>query len=133
MLDAYSRRHEGQKIYLRQAAAQRWIGWREQVLQGQRPQTGHTQQLAACDSQLRAVCTSHSTKRRNPASAEIAGDSRLEGRKFPYLADTTQQELAAITDDSIYSDMRSSDYQMGRWTLEDPSLRNIQRWVRARR
>jgi hypothetical protein len=43
------------------------------------------------------------------------------------------QELAAITDDSIYSDMRSSDYQMGRWTLEDPSLRNIQRWVRARR
>lgn len=96
MLDAYSRRHEAQKIYLRQGAAQRWIGWRDQVLQGERPHTGHTEQLAACDAQLRV-------------------------------------ELAAITDDSIYSDMRSSDYQMGRWTLEDPSLRHTQRWVRARR
>jgi hypothetical protein len=46
---------------------------------------------------------------------------------------TFEQELAAITDDSIYSDMRSSDYQMGRWTIEDPSLRHVQRWVRARR
>ena len=55
LLDAYSRRHEGQKIYLRQAAAQRWVGWRDQVLQGQRPHAGHTEQLAACDAQLRAV------------------------------------------------------------------------------
>jgi hypothetical protein len=55
MLDAYSRRHEAQKIYLRQAAAQRWVGWREQVLQGQRPHAGHTEQLANCDAQLRVV------------------------------------------------------------------------------
>lgn len=55
MLDAYSRRHEGQKIYLRQLAAQRWIGWRSQILQGQRPHSGHREQLAACDAQLRVV------------------------------------------------------------------------------
>lgn len=55
LLDAYSRRHEAQKIWLRQGAAQRWIGWREQVLQGQRPHAGHAEQLAACDAQLRAV------------------------------------------------------------------------------
>lgn len=55
MLDAYSRRHEAQKIYLRQEAAQRWIGWRESVLQGQRPQSRHTAQLNACDAQLRVV------------------------------------------------------------------------------
>ncbi|EHL00408.1 hypothetical protein M7I_3692 [Glarea lozoyensis 74030] len=24
------------------------------------------------------------------------------------------------------------DYQMGRWTQEDPRLRDVQRWVRAR-
>lgn len=96
MLDAYSRRHEGQKIYLRQLAAQQWVGWRDQVLAGGRPHTGNQAQLDACDAQLRA-------------------------------------ELAAITDDTIYSDMRSSDYQMGRWTLEDPRLRDVQRWVRARR
>ncbi|KAH8589427.1 hypothetical protein B0O99DRAFT_692491 [Bisporella sp. PMI_857] len=96
LLDAYSRRHEAQKIYLRQAAAQRWIGWREHTLQGERPHTGHAEGLANCDRALRA-------------------------------------ELAQITDDSIYSDMRSSDYEMGRWTLEDPSLRQVQRWVRERR
>jgi hypothetical protein len=55
MLDAFSRRHEGQKIYLRQLAAQRWIGWRDQVLQGGRPHTGNTEQLEACDAQLRVV------------------------------------------------------------------------------
>jgi hypothetical protein len=55
LLDAYSRRHEAQKIYLRQAAAQRWIGWRDHVLQGQMPQTEHSEQLVACDAQLRVV------------------------------------------------------------------------------
>jgi hypothetical protein len=112
MLDAFARRHEGQKIYLRQQAAQRWISWRDQVLQGQRPHSGHTSQLAACDAQLRVV-------------------SKLSSSS---IVDTDpQQELAAITDDYIYSDMRSSDYQMGRWTDEDPSLRHVQRWLRARR
>ncbi|KAG9241541.1 hypothetical protein BJ878DRAFT_223513 [Calycina marina] len=95
-LDAYARRHEAQKIYLRQEAAQRWIGWRDHTLQGQRPQASHLAGLENCDAALRA-------------------------------------ELAAIIDDSIYSDMSSSDYQMGRWTLEDPSPRQIQRWIRDRR
>ncbi|KAM3075112.1 hypothetical protein ACMFMG_007431 [Clarireedia jacksonii] len=95
-LDAFSRRHEAQKIYLRQAAAQRWIGYRDQVLQGERPHAGHTEQLTACDVQLRA-------------------------------------ELVAITDEAIYSDLRTSDYSVGRWLDEDPSLRYVQRWLRARR
>ena len=114
MLDAYARRHEGQKIYLRQQTAQRWISWRDQVLQGQLPHAGHTEQLAACDAQLRVVST-------------LIDLIRMA------QADLLQQELASITDDSIYSDLRSSDYQMGRWTHEDPSLRHVQRWVRARR
>ncbi|KAI1845133.1 hypothetical protein JX265_002782 [Neoarthrinium moseri] len=53
LLDAYARRHEAQKIYLRQAAAQRWIEYREQVLQGHRPSSSHRRQLRACDDQLR--------------------------------------------------------------------------------
>ncbi|KAI0134111.1 hypothetical protein BJ170DRAFT_185188 [Xylariales sp. AK1849] len=52
-LDAYARRHEGQKIYLRQAAAQQWLTHREQVLQGDRPNSSHRRQLRACDAQLR--------------------------------------------------------------------------------
>ncbi|KAL7623247.1 hypothetical protein AAE478_006928 [Parahypoxylon ruwenzoriense] len=95
LLDAYSRRHEAQKIYLRQAAAQRWIEYREQVLQGQRPSNAHRRQLRACDDQLRS-------------------------------------ELVQITDEAIYQELRSSDQNMGRWTAEDPSLRAVQRWVRAR-
>jgi hypothetical protein len=54
-LDAYARRHEGQKIYLRQAAAQRWIEWRAQILMGGRPHSGNQAHLRACDEQLRAV------------------------------------------------------------------------------
>ncbi|AEO63632.1 uncharacterized protein THITE_2109166 [Thermothielavioides terrestris NRRL 8126] len=52
-LDAYARRHEGQKIYLRQAAAQRWIEWRDQILAGGRPHPGNQAQLRAVDQQLR--------------------------------------------------------------------------------
>ncbi|KAI1104758.1 hypothetical protein F4804DRAFT_177011 [Jackrogersella minutella] len=95
LLDAYSRRHEAQKIYLRQAAAQRWIEYRESVLQGQRPSNAHRRQLRACDDQLRG-------------------------------------ELARITDQAIYQELQTSDLTMGRWTAEDPTLRLVQRWVRAR-
>ncbi|KAK0726950.1 hypothetical protein B0T26DRAFT_737784 [Lasiosphaeria miniovina] len=95
-LDAYARRHEGQKIYLRQAAAQRWIEWREQILLGGRPHSGNHSQLRGCDQQLRT-------------------------------------ELATITDEAIYSELLASDIAMGRWTDEDPSIRSVQRWVRARR
>ncbi|KAL2269200.1 hypothetical protein VTJ83DRAFT_4046 [Remersonia thermophila] len=54
LLDAYARRHEGQKIYLRQAACQRWIELRNQILQGGRPHAGNEAMLRACDQQLRA-------------------------------------------------------------------------------
>ncbi|VBB76464.1 Putative protein of unknown function [Podospora comata] len=54
LLDAYARRHEGQKIYLRQAAVQRWIEWRDQILMGGRPHSGNQSQLRACDQQLRS-------------------------------------------------------------------------------
>lgn len=96
LLDSYARRHEGQKIYLRQAAAQRWVENRDTILQGGRPHPGVQSILRACDQQLRA-------------------------------------ELAAITDDVIYAELRSSDHQMGRWVAEDPSLRSVQRWLRSRR
>ncbi|KAI0206751.1 hypothetical protein F4808DRAFT_5547 [Astrocystis sublimbata] len=95
LLDAIARRHEAQKIYLRQAAAQRWIEYREQVLQGQRPSSSNRRQLRACDEQLRG-------------------------------------ELSQIADESIYQELQTSDITMGRWTAEDPSLRAVLRWLRAR-
>lgn len=44
-----------------------------------------------------------------------------------------RQELATITDEDIYNSMRASDYNVGRWTDEDPHLRHVQRWLRSRR
>jgi hypothetical protein len=55
MLDAFARRHEAQKIYLRQGAALRWVEWRDSVLAGERPHGGNANQLDACDVQLRVV------------------------------------------------------------------------------
>lgn len=52
------------------------------------------------------------------------------GRKHAHNA---LQELAQITDEMIYNELKSSDITMGRWTDEDPSLRAVQRWVRSRR
>lgn len=95
-LDAFARRHEGQKIYLRQAAAQRWIEYREQVLAGGRPHKGVSSALRACDQQLRA-------------------------------------ELSSITDEAVYTELQSNDQSMGRWISEDPSIRSVLRWLRARR
>ncbi|GAP85838.1 hypothetical protein SAMD00023353_1401350 [Rosellinia necatrix] len=95
LLDAIARRHEAQKIYLRQAAAQRWVEYREQVLQGGRPSSSNRRQLKACDDQLRT-------------------------------------ELSQITDAGIYQELQTSDQNMDRWTAEDPSLRAVQRWIRAR-
>lgn len=48
----------------------------------------------------------------------------------PYLR--AEQELASISDDAVYVNMQSQDYLAGRWTLEDPSLGAVQRWVRTR-
>ncbi|KAL3953153.1 hypothetical protein ACCO45_013096 [Purpureocillium lilacinum] len=75
LLDAFSRRHQGQKIYMRQGAAQTVD--------------------RACDQQLRV-------------------------------------ELASITDESVYTELAASDQILGRWTVEDPSLRSVLRWLRAR-
>lgn len=55
LLDSYSRRHDAQKIRLRQGAVVRWLGWREGVLMGARPDARHTPGLVACDQALRAV------------------------------------------------------------------------------
>ncbi|KXJ91096.1 hypothetical protein Micbo1qcDRAFT_195898 [Microdochium bolleyi] len=95
LLDAFARRHVAQMIYLRQAAAQRWVTYRDQVMQSQQSPSGLRRALEACDDQLRS-------------------------------------DLEHITDESIHSELRTADVQMGRWTAEDPSVRAVQRWVRAR-
>lgn len=52
-LDAFARRHESHKIWLRQGAATRWVVERFDILQGQQPHAGHSAQLKACDRRLR--------------------------------------------------------------------------------
>ncbi|KAJ2971248.1 hypothetical protein NQ176_g7785 [Zarea fungicola] len=53
LLDAYARRHEAQKIYMRQIAAQRCILARKQVLDATgSPNASNEQQLYACDVQM---------------------------------------------------------------------------------
>lgn len=54
LLDACSRRHEGQKILLRQQAVQRWIDCRAKVLQGGRPRPELHPHLEALDKKLAA-------------------------------------------------------------------------------
>ncbi|KAG6000634.1 hypothetical protein E4U54_001348 [Claviceps lovelessii] len=58
LLDAFSRRHQGRKIYLRQEAAKRWVEFRQMILQEQQPHSIVQAQLQACDYQLRTELSS---------------------------------------------------------------------------
>ncbi|KFY13880.1 hypothetical protein V492_03003 [Pseudogymnoascus sp. VKM F-4246] len=55
LLDSFSRRHEAQKICMRQSAAMRWVALRDGVLMGMRPDPSHVPALVSCDQALRAV------------------------------------------------------------------------------
>lgn len=123
LLDAFARRHEGQKIYLRQAAAERWAERRAQILGGGRPSSSNRGAVRANDEQLRVVriLLPPSTRR----------TSRNVNKERRHLTPT--QELSSISDQEIYTELQASDISMGRWTAEDPSPRRVLRWIAARR
>ncbi|KAK2749316.1 hypothetical protein FQN55_003642 [Onygenales sp. PD_40] len=54
ILDASARRFQAHKIYLRMAAARRWVMNRAQVLQGQKPGARHADSLHAVSEALRS-------------------------------------------------------------------------------
>ncbi|KKA30950.1 hypothetical protein TD95_001321 [Thielaviopsis punctulata] len=103
-LDAYSRRHMGQKIYLRQQAAICWIERRANILQGCKPTAATKPHLAANDQQLRNV--------------------RLSFALIP--------DLAAITDEYVYQQLYMADIAGNQWVNEDPSLSRVTRWIDTR-
>ena len=53
--DASARRFQAQKIFLRAAAAIKWVQLRQSILQGGKPQTSHLQALRQADTALRNV------------------------------------------------------------------------------
>lgn len=56
ILDASTRRLQAHKIYLRAAAAMRWVQLRTQLLRGEKPSSRHVNGLRAIDQRLRQVC-----------------------------------------------------------------------------
>jgi hypothetical protein len=63
IVDASVRRHQAHKIYLRAAAALRWVNSRAAVLQGHRPHAGHAPALQLIRNTLRSVGTPDTTVR----------------------------------------------------------------------
>lgn len=112
---------------MRQGAAQRWVELRDYILQGQRPHSAVQPQLQACDHQLRVVSRTVETQVVTQNVAIPIGNLRLTLDGGGY-----EKELASITDDFVYAELAASDQILGRWTVEDPSLRGVLRWLRAR-
>ncbi len=56
ILDAATRRLQAHKIYLRAAAAIRWVQMRAQFLRGEKPGPRHVNGLRTIDQRLRQVC-----------------------------------------------------------------------------
>jgi hypothetical protein len=120
---------------------------------GGRPHSGNQAQLRACDQQLRLVSDSpvspphsHRSPFASPFHFFYSNPTLLSSlppffsprpsftfHRFRIPLTTHRQELAAITDEVVYTELQTSDMTMGRWTAEDPSLRAVQRWVRTRR
>ncbi|GAO15181.1 hypothetical protein UVI_02029220 [Ustilaginoidea virens] len=67
---------------------------------------------------------------------ECAADTRVPvaqgGEKEQTKAELKQYELESLTDESVYAELAAADNALGRWTAEDPSLRHVVRWLRAR-
>ena len=126
LLDAYARRHEAQKIYLRQMAAQRCISARKQILDSTGgPNPSNEFQLYALDAQLQQVC--------ELLLLSDSGDAELRNEvcRKPQIADHLQ-EVQQITDEFVYLDLLGGDQSLGRWTVEDPGLFDILNWLSTR-
>lgn len=74
ILDASARRFQAQKIYLRAAAAFKWVQRRQAVLQGRKPQAAHSQALKEADKTLRNELAAITNER--VANAFRAADSQ---------------------------------------------------------
>ena len=106
LLDASVRRFQAKKIHLRALAAMRWVNGRYAVLQGQKPHQGHTAALQRLDLALRTV-------------------SRIVSGQESELLIVCSQELAAVTNERVFNDLRMADQQAGYYLQDDPSLQRI--------
>jgi hypothetical protein len=118
MLDASARRFQAHKIYLKAAAARRWVMSRTQALQGRKPNGRHTEGLNAANEALRSVRDLSAYQ--EPANRQVANPNGL------------LQDLSEVTDTHVMNDLRAADQRAGYWLSEDPSLNKILDWIRSR-
>lgn len=102
---------------MRMVAAARWVNMRSGILQGQTQHAGHTAALLQADQVLQQV--SHST----PAMHNYKIRAKFQSN--------ASQELATITDERIFNELRTKDWQAAHWLQEDPSLQNVLSWIRS--
>ncbi len=118
ILDASARRFQAHKLYLKAAAARRWVMRRTQVLQGQKPNARHTEGLSAANEALRSVRDLSAYQ--GSANGQVANPDGL------------LQDLSEVTDTNVMNDLRAADQRAGYWLSEDPPLNKILDWIRSR-
>ncbi|KAJ6787684.1 hypothetical protein PWT90_09649 [Aphanocladium album] len=133
LLDAYARRHEAQKIYLRQMAAQRCILARKQILDSTGgPNPSNELHLRSCDVQLQQV-RAHMFPPRSGKAENYEKENHLHADMCLLLQTADRlQEVQQITDEFVYLDLLQNDQGQGRWTVEDPGLYDILHWLHTR-
>ena len=105
--------------------AKRWVENRHQILKAEIFNLSERQKLRAYDEFLRQV--------KSPILFSLIRQVLLRCeyyRRNP--TNTSAQELQEITDETVFRDIDNAEVGMGRWTAEDPNLRTVQRWLRAR-
>ncbi|KAK5063685.1 hypothetical protein LTR69_004391 [Exophiala sideris] len=128
ILDAATRRLQAHKIYLRAAAAIRWVQMRGQLSRGEQSSQRRASGLRAIDHRLRQKDSLLAMCFPIPSKAVISITCR-NGQK----ANRDAQELDDITDEHVVNDLRNADRRKGYWLDEDPVLDRMLAWIRMQR
>ncbi|KKZ62562.1 hypothetical protein EMCG_02969 [[Emmonsia] crescens] len=118
IVDASARRFQAHKIYLKMAAASRWVFHQVEAFKAPKTKSQFANALHAAREALHSV--RFSPVSRSPILTRA--QPRTDG-------DYLHQELTGITDNFVINDLLSADIRAGYWLGDDPPLSTILSWI----
>jgi hypothetical protein len=146
ILDASTRRFQAHKIYLRAAAATRWVQLRTELFRREREPARISAATRAIDQRLRDVSVDRQLpsptyhvwcladhRPRSISGHRIDRQGVVSEKQSQLLIERLAQELQRITDEMVVIDLRTADRRKGYWLDEDPTLDRMLAWIRMQR
>lgn len=110
--DAAVRRFKAHRILLRARVARRWVEQRRQITGGGPARPEHQTRLRETDATLRTVSLQNSSQTHTVLILIVSYG----------MSTDVAQDIAAITDQRTFNELKSRDTAAGHWTSEMPDL-----------